>query len=274
MPKFSVDWPRSGSMRRGTCSARATWAHRTGESASSFWPTATTANTTSDKAKYRRPTSGPSRGGPSFGLQDAVQMEWPTATLCGNYNRKGASATSGDGLATAVSQDEANTTQWATPRAEHDSGRHRGVADTLHSQIKASQDVNWLSPTVEDAGRMGSPEWAARWASGEVIPETQQRLRTQVLGEWSTPTAHDAKHATAPPAALNRNTDDLAVQSGASKAAPLNPAWVATLMGFPSDWCDLPPMQAPRKGSPSTVGPWAVDNSRRRTNRRAPPTES
>jgi hypothetical protein len=27
---------------------------------------------------------------------------WPTPTVCGNYNRKGASATSGDGLATAV----------------------------------------------------------------------------------------------------------------------------------------------------------------------------
>ena len=27
---------------------------------------------------------------------------WPTPTVCGNYNRKGASATSGDGLATVV----------------------------------------------------------------------------------------------------------------------------------------------------------------------------
>ena len=30
--------------------------------------------------------------------------KWPTPTVCGNYNRKGASATSGDGLATAVYQ--------------------------------------------------------------------------------------------------------------------------------------------------------------------------
>jgi hypothetical protein len=37
------------------------------------------------------------------------------------------------------------------------------------------------TPTVEDAGRMGSQEWADRWASGETIPETQQRLRTRVL---------------------------------------------------------------------------------------------
>jgi DNA (cytosine-5)-methyltransferase 1 len=37
------------------------------------------------------------------------------------------------------------------------------------------------TPTVEDAARYGSEEWAARWAAGEAIPETHQRLRTQVL---------------------------------------------------------------------------------------------
>jgi hypothetical protein len=31
-------------------------------------------------------------------------VNWPTATVCGNHNRNGASATSGDGLATAVNQ--------------------------------------------------------------------------------------------------------------------------------------------------------------------------
>lgn len=36
-------------------------------------------------------------------LETAVRPElWPTATLCGNHNRKGASAASGDGLVTAV----------------------------------------------------------------------------------------------------------------------------------------------------------------------------
>jgi hypothetical protein len=34
-------------------------------------------------------------------LNDEVAM-WPTPSVCGNYNRVGASATSGDGLATAV----------------------------------------------------------------------------------------------------------------------------------------------------------------------------
>jgi hypothetical protein len=31
--------------------------------------------------------------------------------------------------------------RWPKPRAEHDSGRHRGVADTLHSQTK-----QWATP--------------------------------------------------------------------------------------------------------------------------------
>jgi DNA (cytosine-5)-methyltransferase 1 len=34
----------------------------------------------------------------------SLAVKWPTPTVCGNYNRKGASATSGDGLATAVYQ--------------------------------------------------------------------------------------------------------------------------------------------------------------------------
>jgi hypothetical protein len=35
----------------------------------------------------------------------AALVKWPTPTVCGNHNRKGASPTSGDGLATAVSKE-------------------------------------------------------------------------------------------------------------------------------------------------------------------------
>src|SRR5574337_307294 len=60
----SPTWPRSGSMRDGECLAHATLARGT--------------------------------SGIAFG------SKLPTLTVCGNYNRKGASPTSGDGLATAV----------------------------------------------------------------------------------------------------------------------------------------------------------------------------
>ena len=58
-------WPRSGSMRSGECWERPMFEHRTSENACGFWP---------------------------------------TPTVCGNYNRKGVSKTSGDGLATAVAR--------------------------------------------------------------------------------------------------------------------------------------------------------------------------
>lgn len=45
------------------------------------------------------------------------------------------------------------------------------------------------TPTVEEAGRVGSQEWADRWAAGEVIPSTQRRLRTQVKALLPTPNA-------------------------------------------------------------------------------------
>ena len=101
------------------------------------------------------------------------------------------------GLQTAV-----RASTWATFRAEFDSGRHRGTADTLHSQIK----------------------------------------------DWSTPTVNDAQNATAPPSQGKRNSEALAVQSDATVAAALSPAWVCQLMGFPDGWAITsgPPVAAKR----------------------------
>jgi len=43
-----------------------------------------------------------------------------------------------------------NQSQWPTPRAEHDSGRHRGRPDTLHSAVKM-----YPTPTAQDANNNG-----------------------------------------------------------------------------------------------------------------------
>jgi DNA (cytosine-5)-methyltransferase 1 len=131
-----------------------------------------------------------------------VAQQWPTATVYGNYNSKGCSENSGDGLATVVKMWTTpqvhdvtmrgsgqkpcskagdaclarDAAQWPTPcadvtggdnktetqhnrgvklttkaenlptpRAEHDSGRHRGQEDTLHSAVKA-----WPTPASRD----------------------------------------------------------------------------------------------------------------------------
>lgn len=61
---------------------------------------------------------------------------WPTASVCGNYNRKGASATSGDGLATAVKN-------WPTPRAREGNSGSYGCAS-----IERNADRNYLDGVV------------------------------------------------------------------------------------------------------------------------------
>lgn len=77
LERYSETWPRSGMTRSGIA--------------------------------YQLPTLAPLTEETEYGL-------WPTPTINGNYNRKGASATSGDGLATAVRM-------WPTPRsADADKG--------------------------------------------------------------------------------------------------------------------------------------------------------
>lgn len=72
---FSETWPRSGTTRAGCAYELPTPALPTGEpGSSSLLPTPMTVNTTSERAQTGRPTSGPQRGGPSFGLQDVVSL--------------------------------------------------------------------------------------------------------------------------------------------------------------------------------------------------------
>ena len=89
-------------------------------------------------------------------LEEAVAM-WPTPTVCGNYNRKGASTTSGDGLATAVKQFPTPTTRdhkgganWANRQRD---GKPRPVGDMT------------LPDVVEAQGGSLNPVWVC-WLQG------------------------------------------------------------------------------------------------------------
>ena len=97
--EFSETWPRWGLMRNGECWERPTLAPRTSESGSGLWPTPQAMLAASD-LNFR--CSGDGRDKPNKLGWAVANVVWPTPTVCGNYNRKGASATSGDGLATAV----------------------------------------------------------------------------------------------------------------------------------------------------------------------------
>lgn len=72
---------------------------------------------------------------------------WPTTSVCDNYNRKGASATSGDGLDTAVkkmhSVNLSQAVNWPTPRAREGNSGSYGCAS-----IERNADRNYLDGVV------------------------------------------------------------------------------------------------------------------------------
>ena len=74
-------------------------------------------------------------------LPIAVKL-WPTPTVHGNHNRKGASAESGDGLATAAKD-------WPTPTAR-DWRSGKASAETMQRNARPLNEVvaNWPTPTA------------------------------------------------------------------------------------------------------------------------------
>jgi len=91
-----------------------------------FWPTPLAR----DYRGARSEESLEKRREGAFGLQlnDFVMhmAAWSTPSVCGNYNRKGASANSGDGLAT-----QAQFAVWPTPTAQPD-----GKSPAAHMEMK------------------------------------------------------------------------------------------------------------------------------------------
>ena len=100
----SVTWPRSGMTANGQCWELPMLERRTSATGFGLWRTPTVGMINADRAKDPEYTARKEAKGQTITLADQVRHErlWPTQTVCGNHNRKGASATSGDGLATAV----------------------------------------------------------------------------------------------------------------------------------------------------------------------------
>ena len=83
----------------------------------------------------------------------SARTTWPTPTVCGNYNRKGLSERSGDGLATAVSR-------CATPTArDWKSGKASDATMERNSRPLSEQIGGSLNPTWVEL-LMG---WPANW---------------------------------------------------------------------------------------------------------------
>ena len=136
----SVTWPRSGMTADGQC--------------------------------WELPTLAPLTSGTDSGL-------WPTPTVCGNYNRKGASATSGDGLATAVKN-------WPTPTASL--GTKGGRVTPRKSreggtQIEAVSSRTFATPPARD-WRSGKASEAAMERNSRPLSEQIGGLLNPTWVEW------------------------------------------------------------------------------------------
>ncbi len=164
LARFSETWPRAGMTRNGTAFRRPPLAPLTAETESGSWPTP------------RAYSHGPDSNQPGLTALDI--------RVRGLYR-----------------DDPKHARYWPTPRAEHDSGGHRGQPDTLHSAVKL-----WPTPKGSPSG----PDYARATRPGSGGDD----LATMVARESSP----------LPPA------------SGVSGS--LNPVFVEWLMAYPLGFTD------------------------------------
>ena len=159
LDEFSETWPRWGMMRDGVCWAQVTPERHTEESEFGFshlWPSPTSSSNDKTPCRSDALLAWEGKPRPKTGakvqarLQDAAAY-WPTPTVCGNYNRKGSSATSGDGLPTAVKM-------WPTPTAHSAKETNAKSEAERNTPTLAAQVGGTLNPTWV--------EWLMGWPPG------------------------------------------------------------------------------------------------------------
>lgn len=122
---------------------------------------------------YRHPTAERPISATGVGL-------WPTPTVCGNYNRSGASAKSGDGLATAVTQ---RTWPTATATAYKGWSPNHNRADT-DDRLDYSVERESFRLGQQTPPMRLNPEWV-EWLMGWPIGHTGLKpLETGRYLEW------------------------------------------------------------------------------------------
>ena len=114
LESFSETWPKSGMMQNGKCS---------------------------EQTMSVLPTEGRGSG------------SWPTPNVCGNYNRKGASETSGDGLATAVNI-------WPTPTSCMNKGTSEKAMYRANGNSRENDRIDHKVAFVDgNFGGQLNPDW-------------------------------------------------------------------------------------------------------------------
>jgi hypothetical protein len=171
--------------------------------------------------------------------------QWPTPTVCGNYNRKGASTTSGDGLATAVrmwptptcpngGRSVAHVTDWRSERTAY-------TAKGKKVQVDLAQAVKrWPTPT-STLGTNGGKVTPTKAREGGTLIEA---LSARTM--WRTPGASVVEPKSTVVKLTGRKPSDPQVGLADQVGGSLNPTWVEWLMGWPLGWTDLKPLATDR----------------------------
>ena len=167
LPWSSVTLPTWGMTRSGFVYRHPTLERPISGTGAGLWQTIV-ADDSADRAKGK----WNSRGEPKLSAQVLHPEYWPTPTVCGNYNRKGASATSGDGLATYVAK-------FATPQARD----FRSGSKSRWDDPARSRNLNDQIATSAESGRL-NPDWV-EWLMGWPIGHTALKpLETGRYREW------------------------------------------------------------------------------------------
>ena len=149
LERFSETWPESGTMQDGVAYRQPTVVRSISATGSGYWPTPTRhiAQENAYPADLRRHSPGL---GTEVHTREANNMR-PTPTANGNHNRKGASATSGDGLATAVKM-------WPTPASSDNRDRGNLSTPAVKRRRQKGKQLG-LSMVVSEKSGALNPTW-------------------------------------------------------------------------------------------------------------------
>lgn len=120
-----------------------------------------------------------------------MAVQWPTLTINGNYNRKGLSPTSGDGLETAVRQ-------WPTPDASVSRGNNQSDspgATVRHCLARAAELYGPQDPpptgvgSTQSSGRRRLNPKFAEWLMGFPSEHTAANAKPD-YERWETQCHH------------------------------------------------------------------------------------
>jgi len=145
------------------------------------WPTPMTVNRTSERAQTGRPTSGPQRGGPSFGLEDVAET-WPTPAARDGDARGADPSRVGDPRRHGGSNLDDRAAGWPTPMTADTRGRGGNLGG---NPMLVDAAESWPTPRTKTSGRdSGSARREAQGPNPGLL---------DAAADWPTPAARDGK---------------------------------------------------------------------------------